>query len=252
MELSRKCIEQIKNNQSSTEILCSYYLQVVFCLFSNPQIIDIQKSTNTSKPTVLRYVMIIFLMNCRFFLWDGEQYSTLFFLSEKLVNAADPLIPGNVIHLQSFRLIPPNSQRILITRFQKITSFTYILNTPLSIDAIPKPVTSSVFANYLSMLSHLPLSSGYSSPFDSASQEKQEKQQDKIDDSQNFQENQSNLETNHSDFSVEEPRLAEKRVSPFFSQDNLADNIENLENQPSTTTDWKQSLEEIHSSNKRP
>lgn len=92
---------------------------------------------------------------CRLFLWDGEQYSNMFFLSDKLVDRVNPLIPGDVIELTSFKLVPPTSMRIAICSFSKVDSYTYILHTPLSIQALPKPVTVAVFNSYISATSRL-------------------------------------------------------------------------------------------------
>lgn len=92
----------------------------------------------------------------RLFLWDGEQYSNMFFLSEKLVDRANPLNPGDVIELSSFKLVPPTSMRIAICKFTKLDSYSYLINTVLSIQALPKPVTINAFCVYIATASCLP------------------------------------------------------------------------------------------------
>lgn len=89
------------------------------------------------------------------FLWDGEMYSNYFFLSKNVICNCSSLVPGDVIELTSFKLVPPSNMRITMLSYSKINSFTYILYTPLSIQAIPKPVSMNVFDSYISATSRL-------------------------------------------------------------------------------------------------
>lgn len=89
------------------------------------------------------------------FLWDGEMYSNYFFLSKNMICNCSSLVPGDVIELTSFKLVPPSNMRITMLSYSKINSFTYILYTPLSIQAIPKPVSMNVFDSYISATSRL-------------------------------------------------------------------------------------------------
>lgn len=91
----------------------------------------------------------------RLFLWDGELYSNLFLLPQKKNSNKEEPSPGDVIELTSFLLIPPSNMRIQICSYQKKENFSYILYTPLSIQALAKPVTIQMFERYISATSRL-------------------------------------------------------------------------------------------------
>lgn len=86
----------------------------------------------------------------RLFVWDGELYSSLFFLlSKRSDNEMKKVVAGDVIRVTSLMTSGNAKTFVILNSFSVVRNFTYILHTPLSLQTLPKDLTMRSFERYV-------------------------------------------------------------------------------------------------------
>ena len=91
-----------------------------------------------------------------FFLWDGKSYGDSFITSRKINDSILSLArEGSILELHAYSVLKQNPPLIFLRSFEVVETVTYIVNTPLSLETLPKPITLLGFESYLSSVSML-------------------------------------------------------------------------------------------------
>ncbi len=92
----------------------------------------------------------------RFFLWDGKSYGDFFITSRKINDhILSSTREGSILELHTYSVLKQNPPLIFLRSFGVVETVTYIMNTPLSLETLPKPITLLGFESYLSSISKL-------------------------------------------------------------------------------------------------
>lgn len=91
-----------------------------------------------------------------FFLWDGKSYGDSFITSRKInANILACINEGSVLEIHTYSVLKQSPPLIFLRSFEVVETVTYIINTPLSLETLPKPITLIGFESYLSTVSLL-------------------------------------------------------------------------------------------------
>ena len=92
----------------------------------------------------------------RFFLWDGKSYGDFFITSRKINDhILSSTREGSILELHTYSVLKQTPPLIFLRSFGVVETVTYIMNTPLSLETLPKPITLLGFESYLSSISKL-------------------------------------------------------------------------------------------------
>ena len=129
MNLNRRCIEEILHQPSMQQYNCDYLIQVIQ--------VSLHSKSNDNE-------------QIRLFVWDGELYSSLFFLlSKRSDNEMKKVVAGDVIRVTSLMTSGNAKTFVILNSFSVVRNFTYILHTPLSLQTLPKDLTMRSFERYV-------------------------------------------------------------------------------------------------------
>ena len=85
------------------------------------------------------------------FLWDGKNYGDSFVTSRKVNESAlESIEEGSVFRITSYSVLSVNPPLVFLRDLKFETNVTFVLNTPLSLQTIPRPITMIGFDAYLS------------------------------------------------------------------------------------------------------
>ena len=85
------------------------------------------------------------------FLWDGKSYGDSFVTSRKVNGSVlESIEEGSVFHITSYSVMSVSPPLVFLRDLKYETTVTFVLNTPLSLQTIPRPVTMIGFDSYLS------------------------------------------------------------------------------------------------------
>ncbi|KAK8826185.1 hypothetical protein WA538_001330 [Blastocystis sp. DL] len=130
MEPSVDCIPTMRNSPLKQVMTCDYVVQCIV------------KRMNVSK----RKGDMVGL-----FLWDGKNYGDSFVTSRKVNGSAlESIDEGSVFRITSYSVLSVNPPLVFLRDLKFETNVTFVLNTPLSLQTIPRPITMIGFDAYLS------------------------------------------------------------------------------------------------------
>ena len=93
----------------------------------------------------------VFCVMSSLFLWDGKNYGDSFVTSRKVNGSALKSIDeGSVFRITSYSVLSVNPPLVFLRDLKFETNVTFVLNTPLSLQTIPRPITMIGFDAYLS------------------------------------------------------------------------------------------------------
>ena len=85
------------------------------------------------------------------FLWDGKSYGDSFVTSRKVNGSVlESIEEGSVFRITSYSVMSVNPPLVFLRDLKFETTVTFVLNTPLSLQTIPRPITMLGFDSYLS------------------------------------------------------------------------------------------------------